>query len=653
MGAGNAFAALTQGWFGGVNQRNAWDDRKDAKERQKKLDDYYAEEFGWKRDQHGAYMDQHGVFMERAADDNRARDLIYSDDQSRRSDASAAIAAADAAMAGQDAGLGLRPSGASTKSPVAVAASEAGGPFSAPPGERAQSQSGLLLPPMGQSGRPYAIEPGAAPGAAVTTPGAPSSATAPVPKVAEDRPGPALGAVAPSRPQPGGHVPNAEAQRRMATVRATDVVTPAEADYPFSPHYRDRDAMRPGGRDAGRNLIQNTPAAEGAAIDPLAADPEHSYGVRLGPDIAEGAKAVGRGARDVAADTGGLLSNSIRKFGEAAITPVNKAIEYATGNPEAIPNPPVGETVQDRALTAVGTGGNAILDALGLGQGSGKDKDAAPAADPQKPATREAAATAADAMTETESGQRVAQVAAGIGVDPKKTHPTEARERVVGTWMDNFMREGMPIVVRGMVQRGDYEGAQRLQEWSSTAAAQAGLRDWARAGMAASIGDFDGFADHLASAYNNGGYFDDGYSIVRDKSDFIRTPDGDVAGAVITFKDEATGREFQRQFDSADDILSAGIGLLAPEKVIEYQMQQQAARTEALQAVARQRAAEAKDLERRVDSVAKTIFDASAKNAMPGDETMSYAEARQQAAEQLGVEPDAPEGQPVYSRIPD
>lgn len=98
MGVGNAFAALTQGWFGCVNQRNGWENRKLAQERQKKFDAYDHEEFGWKRD-------QHGVYMENAADENRACDLVYSDDQELRAAAARDLAAGDASFAGRDAGL--------------------------------------------------------------------------------------------------------------------------------------------------------------------------------------------------------------------------------------------------------------------------------------------------------------------------------------------------------------------------------------------------------------------------------------------------------------------------------------------------------------------------------------------------------------------
>ncbi|MCZ2499905.1 hypothetical protein GN316_25145, partial [Xylophilus sp. Kf1] len=85
----------------------------------------------------------------------------------------------------------------------------------------------------------------------------------------------------------------------------------------------------------------------------------------------------------------------------------------------------------------------------------------------------------------------------------------------------------MPIIVRGMIERGEYDAAQKMQEWADTAAAKTGLRHWANAGLAASIGDFDAFADNLAAAYNTSGYFDDGYSMIREKSDFIRSPEGD------------------------------------------------------------------------------------------------------------------------------
>lgn len=643
MGMGNAFAALTEGWFGGVNQRHAWEDRADKKKRQEKLDAYYDEQFGWQREENERTKTRFDWETAQQSDANRARDLIYSDDQSRRADGQAAIAAADAR---HEAELGIRPAGVSTKSPVATVAAE---PSSAPqkgatsertlsPGERATSRSGLLLPSLDPSGRPYAIEPGEAQPAA--------TAPAPVARVAANTPAQATGEL--TVLDDGTVIPPSD---RSLTREERAIVAKAAQEGKLRP--------AEGRVDAAERA--NQIGAHQQRYGVLSADPEHQYGQSAGlvADIGEGAKALGRryydaGDRvaDTLTDTAGLAANSIRKSGERIIAPVNAALDYGLGIKDAIPNPPVGETVEGRMVEAVGTASNAILGAFRGGKG--KAKEAVPAADPAKPETQEAASVAAATLEQTPSGQAVAAAAQSIGVSPTTKHPAEKREKIVGTWMDHFQKEGVPIIVRGMVERGEYDAAQRLQEWAETSGAKTGLRHWANAGLAASIGDFDAFADNLAAAYNTSGYYSDGFSMIREKSDFIRTPEGDVAGAVVTFRDDATGREFQQQFDSADDLLQMGIQLLSPEAVMQHQLQQQAAQTEALKAQAEKAQAEAKDLERRIDGIAKVIFDTANKSTLPGEEGMSYAEARAQAAAELGVEGQAPAGAaPVYARVPD
>ena len=653
MGMGNAFAALTEGWFGGVNQRHAWEDRADKKKRQEKLDAYYDEEFGWRREENDRAKTRFGWETAEQADADRARDLIFADDQSRRADGKAAIAAADAR---HEAELGIRPAGVSTKSPVATVAAEPATQAASAPQARATSErtlpaedratapNGLLLPPLDPSGRPYAIEPGEAQGEASQVE---ASRPAPVARVAEDRTTPAPAA----QPQRGGHVPNAEAQRRLAEAQAMDVVTPAERDYPYSPDFRDRDLITPGGR---RGAEVQAPAAE--AQPASAPDAPHVYGQSGGlvPDVKEGAKAAGRSILDVAKDTAGLAANSIRKSGERIISPINAALDYGLGIKDAIPNPPVGETVEGRLMEGAGAAGNAILDAFVGGASKPAKSEAIPAADPKKPETQEAATAAAATLEQTPSGQAVAATAKSMGVSPTTKHPTEKRERIVGSWMDHFISDGVPKIVRGMMERGEFDAAQQMLEWAETSGAKTGLRHWANAGLAASIGDFDAFADNLAAAYNAPGYFDDGYSMVREKSDFIRTPEGDVAGAIVTLRDDATGQEFQQRFDSADDLLQVGIQLLSPEAVMQHQMQQQAAQTEALKAAAEAAQAEAKEMEKRIDGIAKTIFDSANKNALPGEEGMSYAEARAQAAAVLGLDVPGPAGgAAIYARVPE
>lgn len=648
MGMGNAFAALTDGWFGGVNQRHAWEDRAKNHKRQEKLDTYYDEEFGWRREENERNKTRFGWDAANQADADRARDLIFADDQARRADGQAAVAAADAAYGG---GMGIRPAGVSTQGSVATLAAEpaamgapalpqgarpaaVAGPASSErslsPAERARTQDGRLLPPLDPSGRPYTIQPGAAGGQASQEAGVEPAPVepAPVARAAADAPAQDAGGL--TILEDGTVIPPSN---RSLTAEERAVVAQAAKDGKLRPAEERIDA-------AGR---ANDKGAAGMLGD--ARGSERS----LVGDLSETAGAADYAIRSLARDS----RNMVTGMAENTANAMRRADGYILGR-EPVGIREVDPKATGALLESAGRGGNRILDAFGVGHGKpAADKSAVPAADPKKPATQEAASTAAGAMEQTPSGQAVTAVAQGMGVSPSTKQPAEAREHIVGTWMDQFQEQGMPIIVRGMMERGEYDAAQKMQEWADTAAAKTGLRHWANAGLAASIGDFDAFADNLAAAYNTSGYFDDGYSMIREKSDFIRTPEGDVAGAVVTFRDDATGREFQQQFDSADDLLQAGIQLLSPEAVMEHLLAQQTAQTEALRAAADKAEAEAKDLTRRIDSIAKTIFDSANKNALPGDEGMSYADARAQAALQLGVEPEGMAGgAPIYARVP-
>lgn len=102
-----------------------------------------------------------------------------------------------------------------------------------------------------------------------------------------------------------------------------------------------------------------------------------------------------------------------------------------------------------------------------------------------------------------------------------------------------------------------------------------------------------------------------------------------------------------------DDIVAFGIQMLSPEEVLKHQMDMQKTQAETLKAQAELARSESKDLEKRIDGIAKTIFDSANKNALPGEPGISYSEARAQAEEQLGLGGQAGGGGAIYARVPD
>ena len=113
MAFGTGFGALVGGFVDGANIRHGWDDRKDAKARQKVLDGYEAERQkrlgdlhgwdaetqDWNRDRFGWEGERQDAYMGTQADADRLRDQAWADDSAMREAYAAAAEAASTGMA--------------------------------------------------------------------------------------------------------------------------------------------------------------------------------------------------------------------------------------------------------------------------------------------------------------------------------------------------------------------------------------------------------------------------------------------------------------------------------------------------------------------------------------------------------------------------
>lgn len=216
------------------------------------------------------------------------------------------------------------------------------------------------------------------------------------------------------------------------------------------------------------------------------------------------------------------------------------------------------------------------------------DQERQRAADSREDAMRQ---TFADAVAETDA----AVAAQSQGLPPRGGQPaspagaalevaTAGGSQKPAAFTDLYMRIGVPKIVKAYLANGQPDRAQAFQSWVETEGVKKGMRSWADATFAASIGDEDGFLNHMVAAYNNRGYFDDGYTAIKEKSGFIRDENGAVTGAKITFRGP-DGKEFERAFEGMGDLYREGVKVLAPEKVFEYGMSEvekaDAARAEA------------------------------------------------------------------------
>lgn len=275
-------------------------------------------------------------------------------------------------------------------------------------------------------------------------------------------------------------------------------------------------------------------------------------------------------------------------------------------------------------------------------------KAAPPASAP--PMVRGLAQTAVDAMTQTATpAMQEATAAASKGMPAPAAGGAKsaaARDKYAKGFMDYYIEKGAPMVVEAFIKKGQFDKALAFQDFMQRQETKAGMDDWAKAAFAASVGDMDTFSKHIMSAYNRLDYFGDNTVIVEDQSGFTRDKAGNITGAKITFKDEKTGNTFDQVFTDPNDLVRMGITLLAPEQAFEYYAQQQQAAQQAAMGLTPKEAAEAaakKDSEtaKRVDDIAKTIYEGS--KQLDGTYAMTYEEARRAAQQAASIDPSAPQ----------
>lgn len=240
-----------------------------------------------------------------------------------------------------------------------------------------------------------------------------------------------------------------------------------------------------------------------------------------------------------------------------------------------------------------------------------------------------------------------------LGPDgPIKASPAQ-RERAAQTFMQHYAQTAVPQITQFYAQQGDIEKAQAWENWAKSQQSQALMGSWAKAVHAAAIGDDEGFIDNLSEVYNG---FDDGYSVIREKSQFTRDEDGNIVGAELTFQNRQTGEEHTKQINDVEDLMREGIYSLAPEKIFEHMWGELAA---ARKVDAERRAFEQKILLERVKSGRATPEDREkairvAKDALSKSMGFDWSQlsmeeqnalaiqwirSNQSAAEQLGADP--------------
>lgn len=606
-------AGLVDGFFKGREIKDAKQDRKDNKKRQEKLDEFYAAEQGRIAERHGWNRDQNGRVT---SDWERAR----ADDDAQRRAGQEAIDATDAAIAQdnqpQDQGA-PPPAGAATSGPVAGVAANLGIPMGAAPDRFAERM------PTPEALMERFFDPNS------------------------------LGAVpvkAASEPPPAGGV---AAQPTNTNAPSAPMAAPEPEFIVLPPQSRAIEDELAASGNVGPRYIPNpryqppaSPQGDGADQTP---DRAHVFGQGLGGDIAEVGKRTLSGFGAVAGNAMESIPDTLRPVSQALDT----ATRYVTGT----------NTVEDRARTS-GQNVQGIYDdpakraqavefmkarergenpqsivpgfavkgsphpgpapagaprpanqpeAMGIGPRISNVPDSAPAA------TKELSAVADDAMAaiSTPSIQAAAKAVAKeepLGAAGKRPITEKQRNRAAESYMDHYMKEGAPIYVKELLRQGKTDAAIAFQKFLDEKTTQKGIQHWARAAFAATVGDFDAFADEIFEGQNTAGYWGDSITIDKDKSGFTKDDEGNITGAKLTMVDGTTGNTFEQVFNSPADLVNAGMYFASPEVQFENAQKQVEAAREANLGAVNEAKADAKDTgkaELDILTVAKKLLESA------------------------------------------
>jgi hypothetical protein len=203
------------------------------------------------------------------------------------------------------------------------------------------------------------------------------------------------------------------------------------------------------------------------------------------------------------------------------------------------------------------------------------------------PASTTAAPGAAFASTPTTAtGTPVASVEAAAETAPKAptklafgvtgkgnaVPATKAQyDRAAEAGVKAYATEQMPKIVQFYLQNGQPEKAAAFQKYLNDDRTQKGMKHYMRALHAANVKDIDTFVDGMIGAYNT--YMDDGYTALKDQSEFVRDDQGHLVSATIAFRKDETGEVLTQTFDSFQDMQVAIVGFLSPEGAFDENYQ--------------------------------------------------------------------------------
>lgn len=680
-GAAYGISGFVDGFMGGRNQRNAWEDRKLDRARQERLD-------GESTEEHRARM--------------RAYDRQESDWRKSREDQQRL---ADAALKQYDLEHGIAPEGGAGIEPLGVTATATGAVAPQIPLPPVAGASPLPHPGQTMAAPPAAAAPQAAPApsASLSTMSAPPIA-APQPMTGPAG-GPAPIGAMPMQAGPqalpgmsgpaGGPMPMGVAGQAADAPAAQTGPDPSMGRIVAIPGSNEQILLRPDGsvywlstglRETDESVINAVkeiavplqvlpkPAAQQGGLSQAEKDARlkaaldmdigmikmpdrntnysHNWGESL---VKDGREAQNRAGAMVYNGIG-AVADTVNSGINLVSGGINSAADYVAGRdvpniPMIQPTPRMGATAPQAANPSDASGG--VTSSPGV-------------------AAQPAAADAAEKQATQGAIQVTATAAPAMGVKPGEKITPAQLEKAADAGVDYYMREGQNLVVRAYLENGDLAGAQKYQEYLDQKETKDGLRSWTKARFLMGMGDFEGAGNQIIEAYNNLGYFSDGTTIVKGESGFVY---GDPAnperptGARVTFRDEDSGKTWVQDFSSPNDFLELAFTMVSPEAGFDHF----AAKVAADQTAAAEAAKLGMDTRVKIaDAIAaeKKILVSAINGGMPTPEQIAQAEidaARNVYArlgmpspadlaptDPLGVtaEGEAPAEEPIIARRP-
>lgn len=628
MGIGAGLQAAVNGFVGGRDVRNRWEDRKTDGIRQKRMDELRENAEVRAQQAHEMDLETDGLMNTARRQSIRQNDLDWSDDQSLRGAMSAADQAAMDGMAGlgavreapvPDLSADLNPAVVSTsgRSSLGDQLAAAQRAATAPALGAVRSSEHQGAAPEGPAVAPPSDRPGSYAPPTISSPAMVGGAGVDV------RSDPAPMAESEAEIVRAATAPARAVARGPANMPPLGAV-PLKADFlrlnPDGKLIANREPRTPEEKQmlieaakSGKLGSSRARAEQQRGIDAQAAlDLPYSWGEdgnavadldrvgRLGKRASEDAL---RAAGGVAAEAGEIIANQAVNTVQGVNAPLQAASRYLTGE-DHIGAPARVDVNGDGKRASMAT---PLAESWGSIRANDSKKpvpapahapaSAGDAAPETAKAVSDSAARVMDAVTESPSMKAATEAipAAALGVSKTTPMTKPQRDKAAKTYMQSYRENGAPMVIRTLMKQGKLEQAQKFEAWVKDSRAEEGMTSWGRGIFAAMQGDADGAADAFMDAYNSSGYFDDGMEVVKEKSRIIRDDAGEVVGVSMTMRSLETGEEFT-QTDSVDGFIQKAAWITSPEKAFEASSARLAAQQEALLKAEEERRASATKL---------------------------------------------------------